>query len=247
MTQKEISILSKILQLIRQNDYEDSDDFPVKISRIYSNCNSKKDFINESNKLKTTFFKKNKLKKSQFFEELLKNLSKEKFLEDHIFPKQLFIDEIDNFKKVIVIKKSKGIYLNILEESVKKSIKKIIGEYRVQKDWGGEQSDLFTTKLVFNGKRIQTAICLKGRSKKGTLQISDCGKNGDQIIRLFKEPAKLFIWQYVGDISSQIYDLMETCAYKKSEGGINEVYYCIIDGADTERLLKSYSPNVLFS
>jgi hypothetical protein len=224
---------------MKNRDYENDDDFPVKLSKIYSL--DKEDFTKQFYKIRTSFFKRNKVKKVLFLQDLLKELSKEKYSDDVQFPKQIFIDDITNFNKVKKVRKSKGKYLDILESDVKALIKHIIEEHKEQKDWGGEQSDLFTTKLTFNKKRLPVAICLKGRGKKGVLQISDCGKNGDQIIRLFKEPAQLFIWQYVGDISSPVYDMMQTCAYKKSEGGAKEVYYCIIDGSDTERLFKAYS------
>lgn len=225
---------------MKKKSYEDDDDFSVKLSQLYVSTD-KNDFIKQSKKIKTSFFKRNRVKKELFLQDLFKELSKEKYIEKSTFPKQIFIEEIANFSKVKKFKKSKGKYLDILENDVKVLIKKILGEYKEQKDWGGEQSDLFTTRLTLDKKRLPVAFCLKGRGKKGILQISDCGKNGDQIIRLFKEPAKLFIWQYVGDISSQVYDMMETCAYKKSEGGAKEVYYCIIDGSDTERLFKVYS------
>ena len=236
---KEITILSKILQLLKKKGYEDDDDFPVKLSRNFLEY-GKDNFIVQALKIKTSFFRKNRIKKRPFLENLLKELSKEKYPKEIEYPKQIFIEDLSNFSEVKNFRKSEGKYLNILEKDVKNLIKSIIGEHKEQKDWGGEQSDLFTTKLIFDKKRLPVAFCLKGRGKKGILQISDCGRNGDQIIRLFKEPAKLFIWQYVGEISSQIYDFMETCAYKKSEGGAKEIYYCIIDGSDTERLFKAY-------
>ena len=240
MGQKEISILSKILQIIKNKNYEEDDNLSVKLSRLYSNSLSKEGFLKEARKIKTSFFRRNRIKKEDFLTEVLTKLSKETFLDENKFPKPIFIDDVTNFSKVKDFKKGKGEYLNILEKDVKNLIKKIIGEHREQKDWGGEQSDLFTTNLIINKKRLISAICLKGRGKKGVLEISDCGKNGDQIIRLFKEPANLFIFQYVGEISHQVYDFMETCAYKKSEGGIKEIYYCLINGSDTKRLIDAY-------
>ena len=36
------------------------------------------------------------------------------------------------------------------------------------------------------------------------MTIADCGKNGDQIVRLFTTPAELFVVQYVGPIADLV-------------------------------------------
>jgi hypothetical protein len=66
------------------------------------------------------------------------------------------------------------------------------------------------------------------------------GKNGDQIQRLFKTPASVFIVQYWGQVSESVIEQMSEFAKAKSavEGSI--IYYGIIDGDDSNRLLKAY-------
>lgn len=48
-------------------------------------------------------------------------------------------------------------------------------------------NDLYTANVVLNGVRRPTAFLLKGNGlKKREMNIGDCGKNGDQIVRLFE-------------------------------------------------------------
>jgi hypothetical protein len=68
--------------------------------------------------------------------------------------------------------------------------------------------------------------------------ISDLGTRGDQVIRLFNEPAKIYFLQCNGRIDSQVYDMMKTYAEKKARE--EEIFYCIIDGVDTARVLRAY-------
>jgi hypothetical protein len=92
--------------------------------------------------------------------------------------------------------------LNVLEDKVQVSFEKVLGESFHKKDHGGEESDLFSTFVVVNGRRVPTAFMLKGRGlKKPELTIADCGKNGDQLVRLVQSPAELFVIQFVGAVS----------------------------------------------
>lgn len=91
-----------------------------------------------------------------------------------------------------------------------------------------------------NGCRIAAAFLLKGNGlRKRVLEISDCGKNGDQILRLFESPAQLFLVQFVGHLSEAV--------IKDVEGKVNErraqgkpAHYCIMNGQDTARVLYAY-------
>jgi hypothetical protein len=122
---------------------------------------------------------------------------------------------------------------------VKASLASIIGENFVRKDWAGEKSDLYSSNVIYKGKRVSTAFLLKGPSVK-RLTIDKCGKRGNQVLRLVKEPAQLFIVQHNGEIDTDIIELLETYVSDLSRKKGMKLYYCIIDGTDTARVLVAY-------
>ncbi len=124
------------------------------------------------------------------------------------------VDDIDSFAAVALIATDtvkRSVPLSTPEAEVKAVICGAVGE-SPKKDWGGEQNDIFTTRVVLNGRRVPAAFLLKGPAVRGRLTIAKCGKNGDQIQRLFE--------------SSQ---------------GHASVCCAIVDGLDTARLLAAYS------
>jgi len=71
------------------------------------------------------------------------------------------------------------------------------------------------------------------------MQLAHCGKNGDQVVRLFQSPAELFVVQFVGNISeSLIKDIDGKVQHLRVKG--RQAFYCIINGQDTTRLLAAY-------
>lgn len=147
------------------------------------------------------------------------------------------IDQIDSFKKV---GSQSGSGMRLLpEDQIKRGFSKIAGEYGTFKDWGGEKSDLFTTRVRVGGKRIATAIAFKGRGTWGKLVPSKMGKNGDQINRLFSEPAELFLVVYGGQIDSSVISQMHAFAVGIALGG-RRIYSGVIDGTDLGRLIAAY-------
>ena len=85
---------------------------------------------------------------------------------------------------------------DISEHQVKELICRLLGEHEVPKDWGGEESDLFSARLTVAGTRQTGAFLLKGPSKFHPMTPSDLGKNADQIYRLFNIPADIFVVQH---------------------------------------------------
>ncbi len=149
------------------------------------------------------------------------------------------IDEFSEIKSISLKDPSLNIEINksIPEKEIKRYIAEIIGETDVEKDWGGEQSDLYTTQLHVRGVRLRAAFVLKGPAKFHKMELRDLGKNGDQIARLFDEPADIFILQHCHHISSAVIKTMDAFANQ-----INRPRkYCIINGIDTLRLLKAYN------
>jgi hypothetical protein len=159
--------------------------------------------------------------------------------EKMIDAEKITIDDVDSFAKV------KGITLNqsplpIDEGKFKEGLQKVIGEQGTFEDWGGEINDLFSTRLVIKGERKNAAFGLKGKGMKGILTPRKMGKRGDQVQRLFRSSAEIFFVQYWSQIDESIVELMTNLARSKSAADMKKIYYGVIDGQDTMRLIKAY-------
>ena len=153
----------------------------------------------------------------------------------------LTIDEIDSFARVRTTDRSDLALDDTLSENQFKSgLQKIIGEGGRFKDWGGEIADLFTTRMRINRKRRPTALALKGPATKGKLTPGKMGKNGDQIQRLFEAPCEVFLVQYCRQVDSTVMAQMKQLAVAKSLMTGEQVFYGIIDGIDSRRLVDAY-------
>jgi len=156
--------------------------------------------------------------------------------------KHLTIDEIDSFQKVAEVKMApEAENKPILEEAFKKGLQNILSEEGEFNDWGGEGDDLFSNRLVLKGKRVMVAFGLKGRGTKGKLTPKKLGKQGDQIQRLFRGPAEVFLIQYWAQIDKSVIEQMKLMAIAKSALEGRRIYYGEIDGQDTLRILQAYS------
>ena len=149
------------------------------------------------------------------------------------------IDTIDSFIKVrgvapLTLRKP------LPEKTIKNGLTTILKEESHFKDWGGEQNDIYTTTLRLKGKRLRTAFALKGPGRPGVLRPKDMGKNGDQIQRLFKSAADLFLVQHHDGIDQSIVEQMSTHAYRVAKTEERTVYFGTIDGTDTRRLIAAY-------
>jgi hypothetical protein len=156
--------------------------------------------------------------------------------------KHLTIDEIDSFEKVAEVKMApEAENKPILEEAFKKGLQNILGEGGEFNDWGGEGDDLFSNRLVLKGKRVMVAFGLKGRGTKGKLTPKKLGKQGDQIQRLFRGPAEVFLIQYWAQIDKSVIEQMKLMAIAKSALEGRRIYYGEMDGQDTLRILQAYN------
>lgn len=161
--------------------------------------------------------------------------------------KRLYIEDIDSFKNVRDVNPSlvdsvlENGYFDKSEDEVQMVFEQIINESFHKKDWGGEENDLYTSNILINGRRTSSAFLLKGNGLRNkTMEIKNCGKNADQIIRLLQAPAEFFIIQFVGNISENVIKDIEGKINEKNLKGQN-AYYCIINGQDTARLFKAYN------
>lgn len=263
-----IAIYNIILNYILDCGLQDVDNFARKLTdhileELYS---GEFDFRGIINRIRSPFFIRNKVSREDFYSSKIerqiirvwRRKRKESWLKNRktlSFSRsqktlaetraiRISIDDLDSFKRVRGVKLKtveKLIPLRISEHSIKQWIAEIIGEPFLSADWGGEMGDLYTSRLLFRGRRTPAAFLLKGKGLRGKLTVARCGKNGDQILRLFKLPAEIYIVQHVGEIDISVIELMEKMAILKSQELKREIYYCVIDGVDTARLLIAYN------
>jgi hypothetical protein len=151
------------------------------------------------------------------------------------------IDDVDSFSKVKSIKSStKALPKSMSERRFNDGVKAIIGETGTFKDWGGESSDLYSSRFKLNGKRRRVAFGFKGPGLKAALVPARLGKNGDQMQRLFSEPADVFIIQHWREIRPSIVEMMRVYAVNKALSTGKPVYYGVVDGHDSNRLRLAY-------
>ncbi|MFF0448057.1 hypothetical protein ACFYT4_16880 [Streptomyces sp. NPDC004609] len=125
--------------------------------------------------------------------------------------------------------------LRVPENAVKHAFAKLIGEPYVPKDWGGERSDLYTSRVFTRGRQMSAAWLFKGPGYPRAMDVKALGKNGDQIDRLFTEPAELLVLQHCHQIKPSVVGMMDAYAHDARRPRS----YMIIDGSDTGRILRS--------
>lgn len=155
---------------------------------------------------------------------------------------EVHVDSIDTFMRVTDFpdrpsKSDLTKLKSIPENDIKRAFAEIMGEPVIPKDWGGEKSDLFSSRVMIDGQRISTAFAFKGPAQFKPMTLAQLGKNGDQIDRLFTEPAELFVIQHCHEITSPVRSIMR--AYAQQIGRLK--LFCIIDGYDTFRILSAYN------
>jgi hypothetical protein len=151
------------------------------------------------------------------------------------------VDDIDSFRKLRGVRNAVSeIGDDYSEQDFKLGMQRIIGEGGRFKDWGGEVADLFTTKCRLDGRRRPVALALKGPGTKGKLTPGKMGKNGDQVQRLFEAPAEAFLVQYCRQIEPSVLTQMKQLAIVKSLMTGTRIFYGVIDGNDSRRLVTAY-------
>ncbi len=148
------------------------------------------------------------------------------------------IDDFDQFAKARKVTNAAA--QTVSEAAFKKGIQKLIGETGVFQDWGGEKNDLYTSKMLHKGQRRAVAFAFKGPGTSGILTPNKLGKKGNQIQRLFLSPVEVFIIQYHGQIDQDVIEQMEAFATLNSVREGKRIWYGVIDGDDTRKLLAAY-------
>lgn len=147
-------------------------------------------------------------------------------------------DDFDQFARVRKIGSAQKKVVS--EKAFKDGIRKLIGETGDFQDWGGEKNDLYTTKLRHKGKRRPIAFAFKGPGMQGVLTPRKLGKNGNQIQRLFMSDADVFIVQYHSQIDESVIEQMTAFATMNSVRANKRIWFGVIDGDDTNRLMAAY-------
>jgi hypothetical protein len=123
------------------------------------------------------------------------------------------------------------------EQVVKELFVELLKEADVPKDWGGEESDLFTSNLLHENRRCTGAFLLKGPSRFHEMTPADCGKRGDQIYRLFNIPSDVYIIQHCHKIGPAVRKYAEALAFQRNF--THKCRYMFIDGYATASLLRA--------
>ncbi|MGO8917179.1 MAG: hypothetical protein ACLQJR_14835 [Stellaceae bacterium] len=155
--------------------------------------------------------------------------------------RRITIDDIETFARVKKLRISGSLPASLSEKRFKLGIQAIIGEPGEFKDWPGEKSDLYSTRVKINGRRLAAAFAFKGPGEKRKLVPGRMGKNGDQMPRLFQEEADIFFVQHWREIDPSVIDLMRNLAIAKSVTTGKRIFYGVIDGQDSERLRLAYA------
>lgn len=150
------------------------------------------------------------------------------------------VQTIDQFKNTDFMWRPSAKEFNQLkgipEQHVKELFCRLLGEAVVPKDWGGEECDIFSSNLSVDGKKYSAAFLLKGPAKFHEMTMADCGKNGDQIYRLFNTSADVFVVQHCHKITPAVRKTVEAFALSQYS---RSCLYTLIDGYDTARILHS--------
>jgi hypothetical protein len=123
---------------------------------------------------------------------------------------------VDKFAEVDFTRKMTKSDLNVLkdvpEATIKTAFAEIVGEPDVPKDWGGEQFDLWTTKLFVEGQPLRAAVLFKGPAEFKLMTIASLGKNGDQIDRLASSAPDVLVIHHCHSIIAPVVNMARVYA-----------------------------------
>lgn len=124
------------------------------------------------------------------------------------------------------------------EHAVKELICGLLGDFTIPRDWGGEESDVFSANLSVEARRYTGAFLLKGPARFHTMIPTDLGKNGDQLYRLFNVPAQIYVVQHCHNIGAAVRKQAEAFALARTF--LSPCRIAFIDGVATARLLRAH-------
>jgi hypothetical protein len=131
--------------------------------------------------------------------------------------------------------------ITLPEVTVRKAFEQALGESFHATDSGVESCDTFSLQGSHDGKQCAIAAMFKGardKSLKWPLQVAGCGKNGNQVVKLFEVPADVHIVQANGPLDPTLVKHIQDTADAHSARG-KSVKFMLIDGVSTARLLRA--------
>jgi hypothetical protein len=155
---------------------------------------------------------------------------------------EITVDDIDQFKRVRKLDKRRQKPLSPLPESrFKTGLQRLFKDYGEHKDHGGEIDDFYTNQLRMGGKRFSVAFALKGPGVGVKIVTpGKWGKQGNQIQRLVKAPARVFVLQSELQIDEYSIDQLKSLAEHKAGQENRTLFYGYIDQHDSTRLRRAY-------
>lgn len=126
------------------------------------------------------------------------------------------------------------------EDEVKATFAELVGEPYVPKDWGGERSDLNTTRLRVDGEPLEASFVFKGPGAPKKMVIATLGKNGDQIARALTEEPDLVVVQHYGAIDATVRHLLERYCFFETYNRHRRTRWMVLDGATTAQILEAH-------
>lgn len=135
-----------------------------------------------------------------------------------------------------ILKTDLNVLKDVSESRVKAAFAEILGEPDVPKDWGGEQFDLWTTRLSVEGQPLRAAFLFKGPAEFKPMTIASLGKNGDQIDRLSSTAADVLVIQHCHTITAPVINMARVYATDPR----HPRRYLTIDGYDTIKILRHF-------
>jgi len=157
---------------------------------------------------------------------------------------EITIDDVDQFKRVRKLNKQKQRPLTPIPESrFKRGLQRLFKDYGEHKDHGGEIDDFYTNQFRIEGKRYSAAFALKGPGVGVKIVTpGKWGKQGNQIQRLVKAPARVFLLQSELQVDEYSIDQLKSLTEHKAHQEGRKLFYGYIDMHDSTRLRKAY-PN----
>jgi len=155
---------------------------------------------------------------------------------------EITIDDIDQFKRTRKLNKQKQKPLSPLPESrFKRGLQRLFKDYGVHKDHGGEIDDFYTNQFRMAGKRYSAAFALKGPGVGVKIVTpGKWGKQGNQIQRMVKAPARVFLLQSELQIDEYSIDQLKSLVENKAHQEGRKLFYGYIDMHDSARLRRAY-------
>jgi hypothetical protein len=159
-------------------------------------------------------------------------------------PALISMDDIDSFSSASSVSDHQVNHISrplpLAEAKVKEFIARILGEPYLERDWGGELSDICTSRVKLREQRIPAAFLLKGSGLKGKLTPKGLGKNADQIRRFSKQGVVLYVVQHVDQIDESVRDQLHDMVIARRAEGNECAVGSVWDGGDCARLFLAH-------